>query len=309
MDLAHRSALPHAWLARLACVLAAWLGAPVVAHAETSECTAIAALPTEITVAGHYCLHKNFAQGFTDIQMPVRIAADNVVFDCNGHSIRDTTADNGQAAIYVGDSRQGVTVRNCTLEDFRMGIQVAGYEPATSRGNTIEANVILDAHYAGIYVSGSNNRIIGNRIDGVVGDVTGSPTGISLFSFGPDSGVGNLIQGNTITNIRNTTQDYSYTVGIEVYAVRETVIADNFISGLYNVGTDYTLGIYGNDLRNLVIRDNTILTVPGGTSNNWTAAYLITTDAAADGIICRDNVVGHWEPTFLGCVSIDNTEL
>jgi parallel beta-helix repeat protein len=307
MDLTHRIAM-RAWLAPLACVLAAWLGPPAGARAETFECTAIATLPTEISVTGHYCLHKNFAQGFTGFQTPVRISADNVVFDCNGHAIRDTTADFGQAAIYVGDSVQGVTVRNCTVDGFYLGIYVTGYAPATSRGNRIENNVILRSHYEGIDVSGSNNHIVGNRIHDIIGDTTGGPTGINLFSFGADSGVGNVVEGNTITNLRNTGADASYTVGIRVYAVRETVIADNFIGGLYNTGTDYTLGIYGNDLRNLVIRDNTILTVPGGGSLDWTAAYLITADAAADGIICRDNIVGHWEPAFIGCVSIGNTE-
>jgi parallel beta-helix repeat protein len=308
MDRTRRPTILRGWRSALVLVLAAWLGPPAAARAETANCTEIAVLPTVITVPGHYCLAKDFAQAFTGTQVPVRISADDVVLDCNDHAIRDTTADYGQAAIHVGDSRQGVTVRNCTVEGFYLGIHVTGYEPATSRGNTLENNVILRSHYEGIDVSGSNNRIVGNRVDGVLGDVTGNPSGITLFSFGADSGVGNVVLGNTITNIRNTTADFSYSVGITVYAVRETVIADNIISGLYNVGSDYTIGIYGNDLRNLVIRDNTILTVPGGNSNDWTAAYLITDDAAADGILCRDNVVGHWEPSFIGCVSIGNTE-
>lgn len=71
-----------------------------------------------------------------DVQNGISIAADGVTLDCNGAIIRGTGLQDGQGIIL--DKVSGVTVKNCNILNFDVGIYVK-----ESHRNTIIQNALL----------------------------------------------------------------------------------------------------------------------------------------------------------------------
>ena len=295
-----------------ALALLAWATRP--AHAETSVCTALDTLPATISAPGTYCLQKDFVAGYNTSDT-LRIASDDVVLDCNNHRVTNTNAANTTTGIYVSSDRNNVTVRNCQLDGFILGIFVQGVNDGASTGNVVEDNLVLRSRQTGIWVIGSHNRVERNRISGNTGNVNGVARGISVSSSYSE-GVGNVVRDNVITDFRPAPPPGtgSSAEGINFNHVRGTEISGNTILGIYTSTSQGVWGIIGSTIQDVVIARNVVMSPPplaapldGG---NWGGIRIDGTAQEQAGYVCRDNVVGHFNANFFGCgVLVDNTSL
>jgi parallel beta-helix repeat protein len=280
---------------------------PSPALAETQVCTTIAALPFDITVAGHYCLEQDLTVDGTAIN----ISADNVVLDCNQHRITSQSAGlyNG---IYAWNTPENVVVRNCVMEDFGGAIYFAGSSDPGALGNLVEGNTVLRSGAYGIQVWGSNNRIERNRVSGNTGSSNGQAEGIVLIGPGNNSCC-NEIRDNVVSDFKPGVPTSSLTIqGIAFSGVTQTEVTGNTVSGLYartgsNVDAISSQGSTGS-----LIARNTVLSAPPlAAPFDGEQTYGIVVFGPTEAIqtdTCRDNVVGHFVVNLAGCTDSVNTD-
>jgi len=82
---------------------------------------------------------------------PIQVNADNVTLDCDGHVVTGSGTGHGIDVDY----RTGVTVRNCTVRGFEMGIDLQ-----TSNGNVVTGNTATANSRDGIHLSSSDNNTV-----------------------------------------------------------------------------------------------------------------------------------------------------
>lgn len=110
---------------------------------------------------------------------PIDVVADNVTLDCDGHAVNGSGTGHGIDVDY----RTGVTVRNCTVRGFEMGIDLQ-----TSNGNVVTGNTATANSRDGIHLSSSdNNTVTGNQAHDN-----------NVYGFSLNGGsTGNTFTGNT----------------------------------------------------------------------------------------------------------------
>ncbi len=74
----------------------------------------------------------------SDLNDNVVIGADDIVLDCNGHSIIGRPPSMGIAMT----SRSGITIQNCRVTGFLTGIQAGGGSSVTVADTTVERNLL-----------------------------------------------------------------------------------------------------------------------------------------------------------------------
>jgi hypothetical protein len=199
-------------------LLSLTLGLATAGHAETTQCTAIVALPATITQPGIYCLTSDFTVQM-DSDVAISINAHNVVLDLNGHTIDNLKAGAGTAAAGIyGSQRRNVVVKNGVVRGFALGIFANDSAPyGKSQGWIIEdmrvdratqvglmiwgrdclarRNVVmstggstLQADASAIILVGPKHRAIENDVMTVTGQGTGAATGI-IFGVSSDNGI------------------------------------------------------------------------------------------------------------------------
>jgi parallel beta-helix repeat protein len=282
--------------------------APVPARAETQVCTVVSSLPVSIDTAGTYCLEQNF--DLTTISTAaVQIDADQVVFDCNHHAIVQAGHPGEYTGIYVPNERQAVTIRNCTVDAFSVGIFVQSSSEVGARANLVEGNTVLHSGQVGIYTLGSNNHIERNRVSGNTG--ASSATGIQVLGFGYD-GVSNTIRDNIVSDFRpplpNGTN--ATTLGITFSNVNNTEVSGNTVTGLYAPTGREVHAIESQGTHGSVIERNVVLSPPPLPAPlDGLQAFGIVIFGGATDNVCRDNVAGHYEYANLsGCTDSVNTD-
>ena len=148
----------------------------------------ITALPFTIAAPGTWCLKQNLSTSATSFGA-VTVTADNVTVACNGFALRNTAPANVATGIIGGD-RQHVTVRDCTIDGFDVGISLYG-QRATSRGHRVERNRIGHSKTIGIILYGDGSVIRDNRVS----DVGGGDSGIyALQAFYDVEVIGNTVE-------------------------------------------------------------------------------------------------------------------
>ena len=147
------------------------------------------------------------------------IKANNITLDCNGFSV---TGSGEWSGIYL-ESVVGVTVKNCIVEKFRIGINDGNgnmntFERNTARynvdtgflitanGDNIIHNTALENGASGIGVIGSNNNINYNRAD------SNNENGIVLFGDGANYAFKNLSQKNKNSGILINNSDLNHLI-------------------------------------------------------------------------------------------------
>jgi len=280
---------------------------PAPARAETQMCTTIAALPYDITVAGHYCLEHDLSVDGT----AVNIQADNVVLDCNNHRVTSQSPGlyNG---IYGWSTHQGVVVRNCVLEDFGGAIYLAGSSDPGARGNIVEGNTLLRSGAYGIQVWGSNNRIEGNRVSGNTGGSNGQAEGIVLIGPGNNSCC-NQIRDNVVSDFKPGVPTSSLTIqGIVFSGVTQTEVSGNTVSGLYaRTGSNVDYISSQGSTGSLIARNTVLSAPPLAAPFDGEQTYGIVVFGPSEPVqtdTCRDNVVGHFVVNLAGCTDSINTD-
>lgn len=113
------------------------------------------------------------------------IGADNVTLDCNDHAVKGNGVGDG---INIA-GRTGITVRNCVINDFAVGLRLQ-----FSDNNVIEDNTANNSVLWGFIVGegSAGNMLLGNKA------VSGAQDGFALFSHDTDDNqlIGNEATGN-----------------------------------------------------------------------------------------------------------------
>jgi hypothetical protein len=148
----------------------AWLPAP--ARADIQDCTVIASLPTVITVPGIYCLQQDLGTNIAS-GTAIDIAASNVTLDCNDHKIGGLGGGAATQAVGIGSlMRNNVTVRNCNVRGFWVGIALSHDGTGTAPiGALVEDNRLVANTRLGVFVAGNGSLVRRN----VVGHTGGNP--------------------------------------------------------------------------------------------------------------------------------------
>lgn len=125
----------------------------------------------------------------------IEVVADNVTLDCADHKVTGSgTGESAGTGISI-DSRTGVTVRNCDVSAFWVGIEVRGPNN-TFRNNVVARNGMDGIHIASTCESGrcdsspnpDNNTVDGNTV-----------TDNGRFGIGLGWADNNTIKGNVAT--------------------------------------------------------------------------------------------------------------
>lgn len=138
---------------------------------------------------------------------PIEIAADGVTLDCAGHNVRGA----GGAGINVS-LRSGVTIKDCSVAGFDVGILLDGSDDSVVTGNVAEANG------TGYLLSrASGNQLIGNTAE------------LNRVGFQIEASHDNLLDGNS-TRLGM--------VGVSVADANENVLEANEIVDARSLGIE-----------------------------------------------------------------------
>jgi len=151
-----------------------------------ADCPAPYGAPGTYTLTEDYSGAPNSASPVSGTAC-IKIAADDIVLDCAGHSI----TNNGTGGTTIGIVQNGtdnLTLKNCDVSGFTYGI----YSHRSNR-SSFESNNVSASSQIGIYMRTSgNNSLSGNRISG------STLHGIYVYvSSGSNNFSGNDVYGNT----------------------------------------------------------------------------------------------------------------
>ena len=267
----------------LALIALAWLAAmPATAAESYDNCTGfIDSVPATISTQGTWCLRDDVSTAMTSGNA-ITVGVNNVTIDCNGFKIGGLGAGASSSARGIGATdRLNVTVRNCSVRGFLLGIELAG---ADGGAHLVEDNRFDQNLMAGISIQGDGNLVQRNRVFdtggweissgaawGIVGSadiIDNAIEGVSAVgevaqAWGIDaSGRGNEVRGNRVRRIIAGLATGAEAVGIEAQSSGMTLDRNRVhtLPGLpgtgilargtkssctYNVVVDFELGYFG----------------------------------------------------------------
>lgn len=241
----------------LVAVVAAMLCYARPGHAETLSCQPIDSLPAVLGAPGTYCLAGDLG---TTIggggEAAIKVASDDVRIECNGFQIDGTAGGPATKAIGITSAnKERVTVRNCRVRGFRIGINVYAGSGHRVEGNTATANTAV-----GISVSGRGSILRGNT----VADSGGAPDVYYAAAITADTGVD--VIDNRIKGVRSAIGD---AFGILLYlggAGGDSIVRGNEISDLAKGHVQAgRFGIYAHTSDRILFARNSVLMTPRAT--------------------------------------------
>jgi Ca2+-binding RTX toxin-like protein len=224
-----------------------------------------------ITAAGVYKLDRDLTFN-AKTGAAITIAADNVVIDLNGHTIRGSNAADTSAYGIVAMDRTNVTVKNGSINGFQYGIYLSDLidsKPLDGGRHLIQNVDISDSTFRGIRVEGLDNVVR----DCTISDIGGTTLYANAYAFGIESfGPNARILSNTVTDVRGFgIQDVGEGVGISISRHGDgSIVAGNVIrNSAVEVGAGYgdwpaqsrsTYGVWigGDGSSNIHVNNNTI---------------------------------------------------
>jgi len=212
----------------------------------------------------------------------VKIAASNVVFDCNGYNITDNgTASVGSAGILLNGSLTNVTVQNCPgISNYTGGIFVFASNGSTFFNNTMYNNSITglvvvqsndnnitnntaryNAQFGFLFVESSNNNNVNNNTaynntDGGFVIMQGSGNNIINNTAYNNTNLGFVVSESGPNNMLANNRAYDNpSVGFITRSSNSTVLRNNTVYGS-NFGFYFELSSNCN-ITNNTVYDNT----------------------------------------------------
>jgi Ca2+-binding RTX toxin-like protein len=265
---------------------------------------------TVITAPGVYTLDRDLVfSGRTG--SAITVAADNVVIELNGHTIRGSGAANSFANAISATDRSGVTVRNGSIEGFFYGVRLDDTSTGTVRyGNHLISNLdVSDCTFRGISVQGPNNTVrnctvsdiqgttnydnafacgiesLGPRaqlLSNVIRDVYARDMGEGLGISVSNNGIGTVVGGNTISN---TVFDEFRSFGIWVGG-------GSNVTSYGNTVTNYTYGQGWSSVNTGVFYNNTSINCDVWFYNGNPAGIIDRGGNTVVGGVAADTFVG-----------------
>jgi nitrous oxidase accessory protein NosD len=203
------------------------LAFPAMVRAQ--DCTAIGGVGTNIDTPGNYCMVGDLVGSATSGSF-IGINADNVLVDCRGFQLRNTTTPTYSNAYAISiNGHRNVQVRNCRVTGgFAAGIYAYQDNGQANLNKNLKLtdNDIAGTFWYGILAYGTDIEIRGNRITGIGGRAS--------FAMGIRVG-GSNVAGEG----------------------RYHVVRDNIVSGVRS-DVNNAYGIYGNNPVGSVFEQNTI---------------------------------------------------
>ena len=207
-------------LRHLAIIPLAFLLLPAAAVA---DCRTIDRLPTEIRDPGCHRLTTS-----AELQLAsgaaIRILADDVVLDLDGHGIVNTQGSSNTAVGVMAYERSNIVVRNGSIRGFQTGVALGVSTPAgwSFGGYTVENLQLYGSTLFGIDVRGFGLTVRGNRV---------ARTGGSSARGRIGEGHAIYAQGNLVSIVDNdvlgVTGNSSDTWGITVAGTNTAVVERN----------------------------------------------------------------------------------
>lgn len=257
------------------------------------SCTDIASLPATIAQPGKYCLSKDFVLNSATAKA-ITIAANDVVLDCQGHTIRNSATSNaGTSEGIYAFGRNGLTVQNCrVLGGFANGISLIQDNAASNKSYyiNIQNNYIAGPFNHGIRAFGSAIEIRNNRVYDIGGQLNTYAFGIRVAaSTQASSPKFHLVHENVVAGINSP---YNNAYGI---------YSENSIAGLFRMNDVTGTTASNPGFRSYAFRVggsvNTIADnhIVGSPLSNDTG--ILASSASSD---CYDNNIRSPQPTT-GC--------
>ena len=176
----------------------------------------------------------------------IQIAADGITLDCAGHEVVGPAAPSELDIGIQVHFRSGVTVRNCDVSGFAIGISLHDTENTTIDSNTLHDNVTGDVP-VGIALNGASGNVISANVasdnagDGIAvqvsaGDSTGNTlvgntvTGNGRYGIILRSASGNVVKGNSV--MRNTLNGIHLISDANLNTIADNEVRDNGLHGL-----------------------------------------------------------------------------
>lgn len=255
------------------------LGYSVPAAAETVNCVEITSIPTTISTQGVYCLKKHLSNGLAS-GAAINVTVNNVTIDCNHYKLGNLAAGPATSASgVVATGRTNVTVRNCGIRGYRVGVDLANGEYRVF-DNRFDSNTQI-----GIRVTGTGSVVSGNEVVD-----TGGSTVANVNHFYGIYTEGNAdIIDNIVNNVVATAGGKRHAYGIRGSNMNAVLVQGNRVAGLAPTGLAANrYGITIEDGYNNTVRDNTVVMGSG----------LVSGDV---GIRCGNSLLG-----LLGGVATGN---
>jgi hypothetical protein len=221
--------------------------APARAAESYDACTGfIDAVPATISAPGVWCLNKNLAMA-TTTGTAITVNASNVVLDCNDYKLDGAAAGAATAAYGINaNNRMNVTVRNCNVLGFQIGVRLAG----TGGGHVVEDNRIDGSTYVGILLAGDGSVVRRNQVINVGGSTT------KLVAYGISAtGVTDVID-NTIAGVTATANSEASAYGIYTAQDIGGAVSGHRIRDVVRAGVKAAYGIYTTGAPRMTLRNN-----------------------------------------------------
>jgi hypothetical protein len=206
---------------------------------------AIANLPAMLNVPGIYCLTSDFA---TNLNEPaIRIEANHVVLDLNGHVIDNGAAGPDTTAIGVYlFQRRNVTIKNGTLRGFYYGIHVNDIAPYASHATVVEDVRVDRSTSNGLRIACRGcvvrrNQVVASgqpRVLGTNRDVYG------VLVFGP----GNRVIDNDVISVRGYGTGLGYGIGFGLDTENCAAVNNRISEAAFGVTTMFSSTKYRDNL-------------------------------------------------------------
>lgn len=263
------------------------------AHAATSYdgCAGfVDALPATITTQGVWCLRQDLATAATS-GVALTIAANNVTLDCHGFRLAGQAGSSSELWGIYAASRQNITVRDCDIRRFRIGLELR-----FGGGHAVEDNRLDGNLQAAIMLrSITGGRISGNRVD----DTGGAADDIAYIGIHcrAINGGACAVLDNIVSCVVGSTGRDNPVTGIQVSGSLGGRVAENTVRRLFPSGLGTATGIDAS------LSAGKYLHLDGNRLDLGTASPgSIAIDCGEeDWIYLRDNVAWGFEAGFPGC--------
>lgn len=263
------------------------LASSAATPAQAVDCTDVASVRFVIDAPGRYCLSASTSSG-------VRIEANDVTLDLNGHTVYVSPGDAGVGAF----GRSGITVRNGRIHGGHVGVRLSNAPAVQTSGNAAEGlhisgstacGICVDGHgsvvrnnvvigvgdrrsvsYGIFVVGGAGARVSGNQVVDMVAGAANVQANAILVADAP----GALIEGNVVSNsVSPPPGEGRYPVGISIFrsggnfTPMKAAVAGNYVFNMRMGIESATVGVVS------VFRDNTV----GGAATPYQGGVMVGT--------------------------------
>ncbi|MEM3405607.1 MAG: NosD domain-containing protein [Candidatus Pacearchaeota archaeon] len=263
---------------------------------------------TTITSSGEYTLTADIID--STATTCINIQANNVILDCQGHTIggKDTSNTNGIYIYRSSAQNTNIKIKNCIVSDWYYGIYFYGAE-----SNILEG-IISNSNYISIYTSPTspNNKIINcsssYNNDGV--QIRSQNNKIINCSFNNNQIGVRLRLGSDYTELLNSFITNNSQYGIYLYSDSNNLIYNNLFNNTNNFYFDGI--IYANNWNTTKTSGTNIVNGPYLGGNFWakpdgTGFSETCSDSDSDGICDSAYTLASNNIDYLPLTYIDTT--